>query len=155
MEHNTEIQRQVVNFKLISVPGKSRWVPNEKVLKTMFTRSLTLATAIVLTCSSIAFAQSSMSAHVEQASMQGTFEGASEHITTGNVQVTKYADGRTIVVLGDNFDFDGAPDPRVGLGKNGEYGPTTDIGLLKSDSGLQTYVVPANNDVDEIDEVYL
>ena len=85
----------------------------------------------------------------------GTFVGKSNHVTEGAVTVTKNADGTATVTLHSNFWFDGAPDPRVGFGNNGKYKKGTDISLLKSNSGEQTYVVPAGIDVDDFNEVYI
>ena len=62
----------------------------------------------------------------------GTFTGASDHITTGGVEVIKNDDGSHTVVLGADFSLDGAPDPRVGFGK---YDKATVMGLLKSLNG--------------------
>ncbi|MEM1298234.1 MAG: twin-arginine translocation pathway signal protein, partial [Pseudomonadota bacterium] len=47
----------------------------------------------------------------------GSFKGLSNHVTKGEVEVVKVSDGWEIH-LKDSFWFDGAPDPRVGFGKN-------------------------------------
>ena len=47
----------------------------------------------------------------------GSFVGKSNHVTSGEVTVEKTADGY-VLVLHDNFSFDGAPDPQLGLGKS-------------------------------------
>ncbi|MEM7615676.1 MAG: twin-arginine translocation pathway signal protein, partial [Pseudomonadota bacterium] len=49
---------------------------------------------------------------------RGTFVGASNHITTGSVTIAEEG-GAHYVLLGDDFSFDGAPDPKVALGKDG------------------------------------
>ena len=85
----------------------------------------------------------------------GTFTGASDHITTGAVEVVKNADGSHTIVLGDDFSLDGAPDPRVGLGKDGFYNGNTDSGVLGSLTGGQSFVVPAGVDVSQFNEVYI
>ncbi len=85
----------------------------------------------------------------------GTFVGKSNHITTGGVEVIKNADGSHTVVLGSDFTFDGAPDPRVGFGKNGKYDKSTGMGLLQSNNGKQSYTVPAGVDVSKYNEVYV
>ncbi|MEM6374450.1 MAG: twin-arginine translocation pathway signal protein, partial [Pseudomonadota bacterium] len=59
----------------------------------------------------------------------GTFTGASDHITTGGVEVIKNDDGSHTVVLASDFSLDGAPDPRVGFGKDGKYDKATGMGL--------------------------
>ena len=85
----------------------------------------------------------------------GSFVGASNHVTEGMVTVTKNADGTATVTLHSDFWFDGAPDPRVGFGNDGRYTDGTDISLLKSNSGEQSFVVPASIDVDNFNEVYI
>lgn len=85
----------------------------------------------------------------------GTFIGASDHITTGAVEVIKNADGSHTIVLGDDFSLDGAPDPRVGLGKDGFYNGNTDSGVLSNLTGAQSFVVPSGVDVSEFNEVYI
>jgi len=84
----------------------------------------------------------------------GVFTGLSNHVTTGSVSGIKGADGVQIV-LGADFAFDGAPDPKVALGKNGKYAPATLISPLKSDTGEQSYNVPGSIKVDEYNEVYI
>jgi len=86
---------------------------------------------------------------------KGTFTGASNHITTGLVEVVKNADGSHTVILADNFSLDGAPDPRVGFGNDGKYDKATGMGLLKSNTGYQTFTVPAGVDPADYNEVYI
>jgi len=85
----------------------------------------------------------------------GTFVGASNHITTGGVDIIKNDDGSYTVVLAADFSLDGAPDPRVGFGKSGEYDPATGMGLLKSLTGQQTFTVPAGVDPADYNEIYI
>lgn len=87
--------------------------------------------------------------------VSGTFTGASDHITTGNVSVFKTADGGALVILDSNFSLDGAPDPRVGFGKDGAYQPLSDLGILQNLGGTQVYKVPASVNVDDFNEVYI
>ncbi len=89
------------------------------------------------------------------ADTSGSFRGASNHVTTGNVTVTKNADGTATITLASNFSLDGAPDPWVGLGRNGKFVPATNAGKLKSKTGGQSYTVPAGVDVDSFNEVYI
>ncbi|WP_406647248.1 DM13 domain-containing protein [Aliisedimentitalea scapharcae] len=84
----------------------------------------------------------------------GHFEGRSKHITTGKVKIVK-KDGGYVVELGNDFSLDGAPDPRVGLGKNGKYDPATDLGELRNLKGGQSYAVPAGVDISGHNEVYI
>ncbi|MEL6451595.1 MAG: DM13 domain-containing protein [Pseudomonadota bacterium] len=94
-------------------------------------------------------------AAADQVTASGTFVGASNHITTGAVEVVKNADGSHTVILGDDFSLDGAPDPRVGFGKDGEYDVATGMGLLKSLNGKQVFTVPAGVDPADYNEVYI
>ncbi|MEL6482812.1 MAG: DM13 domain-containing protein, partial [Pseudomonadota bacterium] len=57
--------------------------------------------------------------------------------------------------LAGDFSLDGAPDPRVGLGKDGKYDEATDMGELRSITGLQAYAVPDGVDVSGYNEVYI
>ena len=85
----------------------------------------------------------------------GTFTGASDHITTGGVEVIKNDDGSHTVVLAADFSLDGAPDPRVGFGKDGKYDSATGMGLLKSLNGSQSFTVPAGVDPSDYNEIYI
>ncbi|MEL6574511.1 MAG: DM13 domain-containing protein [Pseudomonadota bacterium] len=84
----------------------------------------------------------------------GTFTGASNHITTGGVSIVETSAGK-VVLLAADFSLDGAPDPRVGLGKDGKYDEATDMGELRSINGLQAYAVPDGVDVSGYNEVYI
>ena len=94
-------------------------------------------------------------AHAEAAPISGTFTGLSDHITTGGVSIVETAEGTTVVLLDANFSLDGAPDPSVGFGVNGDYVAATDLGPLQNLNGLQAYIVPANLDVRDFDEVFI
>ena len=79
----------------------------------------------------------------------GTFIGQSNHVTTGTAEIA----GDTITLL-DDFTFDGAPDPKVALGKDG-YDPNTILAPLASNSGKQSYAVPASIDTADYNEVWI
>ena len=83
----------------------------------------------------------------------GEFQGASDHITTGGVTIKQTADG-FIVELAEDFSLDGAPDPKLGFGKNG-YDEATTFAPLQSKTGAQTYTIPANIDVSNYNEFYI
>lgn len=85
----------------------------------------------------------------------GIFTGASDHITTGGVIVVKTADGGAFVILDSDFSLDGAPDPRVGFGRDGTYVDASDLGALQNIAGHQIYRVPASINVDDFNEVYI
>ena len=84
----------------------------------------------------------------------GKFRGASNHVTSGSVTVTKKGSKITLK-LGSNFSLDGAPDPWIGFGKNGKYKKATQFTKLRSKTGGQTYSVPASVDLSKVNEVYI
>lgn len=83
----------------------------------------------------------------------GSFVGKSNHITTGRAELA-IEGGQAYVYLLDDFTFDGAPDPKVALGRNG-YDAKTLMGKLKSNSGKQRYAVPAGIDASKYNEVWI
>ncbi len=85
----------------------------------------------------------------------GTFTGASDHITTGTVEIIANDDGSHTIVLSEDFSLDGAPDPRVGLGKDGYYDGNTDAGVLGNLTGAQSFTVPAGVDIANFNQVYI
>lgn len=93
-------------------------------------------------------------ASAAEAGDAGTFTGASDHITTGKVEIAKDDQGY-IVKFGPGFSLDGAPDPKVGFGKDGKFAAGTLIGKLKALKGAQTYRVPASMDIRAFDQVYV
>ncbi|MEO1551721.1 MAG: DM13 domain-containing protein [Pseudomonadota bacterium] len=112
----------------------------------MITRRTALGClATTLALPKLAFAQS--------LDRSGTFEGKSRHITTGTATLV-VRDGMAEVQLGDDFTFDGAPDPKVALGRDG-YDPATLMGKLSSDTGPSSYAVPASIDASQYNEVWI
>ena len=85
----------------------------------------------------------------------GTFVGASDHITTGGVSIVKNADGTSTITFDSNFSLDGAPDPQVGFGKDGTFINEANLGELKQITGTQSYIVPANLDISDFNELYV
>ncbi len=84
----------------------------------------------------------------------GLFSGASSHTTSGSVTVTKQ-NGQYIIELGDDFSFDGAPDPYVALGK-GKKPVEGGLGAeLASNTGAQHYVIDAGPAVDGATQVII
>jgi hypothetical protein len=104
-----------------------------------------LAGAALMMSASMAFAGGAGS---------GSFTGLSNHVTKGEVSVVKTDVGWEIH-LKDSFWFDGAPDPRVGFGKNGKFVDPTDFEPLRNNAGAQVYKVPANINPEDFDEVYI
>ena len=84
----------------------------------------------------------------------GSFEGASGHVTTGSVEVVQTAAGWEIH-LKDDFNFDGAPDPRVGFGNGGTFAKGTDFEPLHENAGAQVYQVPAEINPEDFDTVFI
>ncbi len=107
----------------------------------------------VVAVAMIAFAP--LSATAGASKTHGSFTGASNHITTGGVKIVKTADGGAVVILDSDFSLDGAPDPRVGLGKDGRFIDSADLGELQNLTGVQVYIVPASVNVDDFNEVYI
>jgi len=109
-----------------------------------------------LTKSLIAFflVLSSMASVAAGGERTGSFSGLNNHVTSGMVSVVINGDN-AVIELGEDFTFDGAPDPKIALGKDGEYDPATLIEPLRSNSGAQSYAVPAGINVADYNEVYI
>ena len=101
-----------------------------------------------------ALAFSASQASVGEVLNSGEFVGASDHITTGKVTVEKINSGY-IVKLAADFSLDGAPDPSVGFGKDGEYDKNSNVGDLITITGAQTFLVPEGVDVSQFNEIYI
>ena len=81
-----------------------------------------------------------------------SFTGQSDHTVSGEVQLIQ--NGEVFyLVLGEDFQFDGAPDPRLGFSTNDEFDETSIFSSLNLDSGQQIYRLPATLDVSQFDEV--
>jgi len=83
----------------------------------------------------------------------GSFEGRSDHVVKGKVSILQTSSGY-VVVLEPDFSLDNAPDPKIGLGKNG-YDASTQFSKLNSISGLQAYNLPSSIDPNKYSEVWL
>jgi len=83
----------------------------------------------------------------------GAFTGKSGYAASGGVSVVKTETG-VRVVLGRDFKFDGAPDPKLGFGKDG-YVKATQFSVLKSNDGAQTYDIPTTLDPADYNEVWV
>jgi hypothetical protein len=93
-------------------------------------------------------------ANAADAGSAGIFTGASGHATKGAVSVVKTSSGLS-VVLGSDFVLDGAPDPKVGFGKNGQYDSKSQLAPLGSNTGKQSYAIPASLDISGYNEIYI
>ncbi len=83
----------------------------------------------------------------------GTFTGKSSHVTTGRAEFVVHGDTAEVILL-DDFEFDGAPDPKVALGKDG-YKSSLLIAPLEKNKGKQSYKVPAGMDIEGVNEVWI
>lgn len=120
-------------------------------MKQIFAVGFGLVAAFVLTVST-AFAGD---INIKTTLNEGSFAGASGHVTKGDVKVVTTQSGQTLVVLGENFFFDGAPDPQISFGKGGKHIPATLMGKLASNTGKQVYEVPAGVNPADFDQVYV
>ena len=104
---------------------------------------------------SSSLASSTTAAHSVQGieTASGSLHGASGHVTSGTASVF-LEDGQWVVSLGSDFSFDGAPDAHVALGHDG-YRKDAQLGALKSNNGSQVYVIPANLDVADFNEIWI
>ncbi len=119
-----------------------------------FVRGRSFATAVLaLGFAGLVLAAPGAAAAQDQVLASGEFRGQSGHAASGGVSVVKTATG-AVVVLGPDFKFDGAPDPKLGFGKNG-YVKSTQFSPLKSNSGEQSYDIPAAIDPADYTEVWV
>lgn len=84
----------------------------------------------------------------------GTFDGRNDHVVTGTVEVFE-VDGDAFVRLLGDFSLDGAPDPKVGFGKGGQYVVASTVAPLASKTGGQTYALPAGFELTNYNEAYI
>ncbi len=118
----------------------------------MHRRSLEAAMAVVAFVAAVVATPATASAQ-EKVLASGEFGGKSGHAASGGVSVVEGPSG-TQVVLDSNFKFDGAPDPKLGFGRNG-YVKLTQFSVLRSNSGGQTYDIPATIDPAGYTEVWI
>ncbi|MEM9765920.1 MAG: DM13 domain-containing protein [Pseudomonadota bacterium] len=116
------------------------------------TRTLSYISAAFLAFSLLVF--SSAASLADGPGRTGSFVGASNHIAKGEVTLVETETGWEIH-LSESFWFDGAPDPRVGFGKNGRFADRTDFKPLGKNAGAQVYQVPADIDPAEFSEIFI
>lgn len=80
------------------------------------------------------------------------FVGENDHEVSGDIQVVKKEDVQYLV-LQENFQFDGAPDPKLGFSKSDEFVEDSLFSGLNQDEGQQIYRLPAGFDAANYDEV--
>ncbi len=84
---------------------------------------------------------------------EGSLEGQGDHEAAGTVAILE-SGGSNYVSFGVDFVLDGAPDPRVALGRDGIDHETL-LGKLSSNSGTQNYEIPEDLDPNNYDEVWI
>lgn len=116
----------------------------------MITKSLITAAAILTFTPTLVWAADVLEGAtvVESA----TFTEESDHAVSGKVEIVKK--GKVYyLVLGEDFSFDGAPDPRLGFSSQDSFVETSTFSGLNLDSGKQIYRLPATLDISNFDEV--
>ncbi|MEP3276186.1 MAG: DM13 domain-containing protein [Stappiaceae bacterium] len=120
-------------------------------------RKFILAAAIVFGFSAVQAGIAVGAAHAGEASKvvkAGTFEGRSDHVTTGGISIVKTGSGYVAVLEGD-FSLDGAPAPTLGFGNDTKFDEKSEFTKLESKEGLQAYAIPANVDPNKFNEFYV
>lgn len=83
----------------------------------------------------------------------GTFKGYSGHEVSGGVKIVA-AEGKLYITMEEDFSLDWAPEPVVGLGRDG-YEEETKSGPLKTKSGASSYPLLEGVDPDKYNEVHV
>ncbi|MEM8675998.1 MAG: DM13 domain-containing protein [Cyanobacteria bacterium P01_G01_bin.67] len=81
-----------------------------------------------------------------------SFAGENGHEVSGGVQIVKQGEIQYLV-LQEDFQFDGAPDPKLGFSQNGEFVEDSLFSGLNLDQGQQIYRLPVDFDAADYDEV--
>ena len=83
-----------------------------------------------------------------------TFSGAHGHAVTGGYSIVE-KDGGQVLMLGDDFALDGAPDPYIVLSPNdkGSGKGTLNLGLLDRQKGASSFAIPAGTDLGRYHQV--
>ena len=81
-----------------------------------------------------------------------SFVGENGHTVSGGVQIIKQGDIHYLVLQPD-FQFDGAPDPKLGFSKDGQLNEDDLFSGLNLDEGQQIYRLPVDIDLTAFDEV--
>ncbi len=78
----------------------------------------------------------------------GMFAGAHDHKVGGNYSIIE-KDGKQVLMLGEDFSLDGAPDPYIVLSGNdmGSGDGTLNLGRLRTRKGPVTFALPAGTDL--------
>ncbi|MEM6612325.1 MAG: DM13 domain-containing protein [Cyanobacteria bacterium P01_C01_bin.72] len=111
---------------------------------------LFLATLVVAASPTVAKANNSMSE--AEVLTSASFTGENGHEVSGSVQIVQEGDIQYLV-LGNDFKFDGAPDPKLGFSQNDKFVEDSLFSGLNLDEGKQIYRLPADFDAAQYDEV--
>jgi Electron transfer DM13 len=84
----------------------------------------------------------------------GMFAGAHDHKVSGGFSVAE-KDGKQLLMLGEDFSLDGAPDPYIVLSGNemGSGPGTLNLGRLKTKRGSAAFPIPAGTDLAKYTQV--
>ena len=87
-----------------------------------------------------------------QVIQSSSFTGENGHTVSGGVQIVKQGDVQYLV-LQEDFKFDGAPDPKLGFSKDGEFVTESLFSGLNLDDGKQIYRLPVDFNAADYNEV--
>jgi hypothetical protein len=86
---------------------------------------------------------------------RGQFEGFDQiHYGSGGASLYRTEEGY-VIRFEEDFNVANGPDLVVGLGKDGEYKEELQIAKLKGNIGSQNYVIPANINIEDFNEVWV
>ncbi|MGB0560471.1 MAG: hypothetical protein ACPGVO_01530 [Spirulinaceae cyanobacterium] len=113
-------------------------------MRTLNTLLTATAAAATLTLLSQAPARANTIAEILGGEVLATanFVGEGSYTATGQAQLIQVG-SQLYVVLGSDFQFSGAPDPRLGFSRNDEFLSATTFSSLNLNSGQQIYRLPA------------
>lgn len=80
------------------------------------------------------------------------FVGENDHEVSGGVKIVQKGDIQYLV-LQENFQFDGAPDPKLGFTQGDQFLEDSLFSGLNQDRGQQIYRLPAGFDAANYDEI--
>ncbi|NEQ54078.1 MAG: DM13 domain-containing protein [Leptolyngbya sp. SIO3F4] len=116
------------------------------------TKSLLVAAATAAICTFPSVAQASDFLNGSTVIQSSSFTGESGHVVSGGIDIVQKGDIYH-VVLGEDFSFDGAPDPKLGFSNDDAFVSASLFSGLNLDSGQQIYRLPATLDVSHYDEL--
>lgn len=111
---------------------------------------LFLSALVIALSPSLAIADNDMSG--AEVLMSTSFVGENGHEVSGEVQIVQQGDIQYLV-LGEDFTFDGAPDPKLGFSQNDQFVEDSLFSGLNLDRGKQIYRLPAGFDATKYDEI--